>query len=362
MLITRSIWCNRAGTDLVRSEESTAGGQRRTTREEKDTPIGSSRCYRFDQLNSVSIARSTVGRYSVHMVEFESIWLSHWVRFDIDPVPCDASKRSEQVSFCFDTTWAAADRFSCTIPLHLFRNRTVCVSSIFMMFLQLAIVAQTYYWPIYFQSVKGHTAKDSGIQMLPLCISSSLSALSTGVIVSKVGYYVPFMWIGPPVLAVGAGLFQLIHAYSPISTWIGYQIVSGVGYGICGQLPILAVQIVLRKEDVPTGCVLVMFFQCLGGALATSISQNIFTDNLLKNLQEIDGIDAAVIVDAGAADFRRLVPPGLLNKVIESFETACKNVFLLAVASAAVALVVSVGMEWRRIPKDTKSDPGSEVA
>ncbi|KAJ5773649.1 MFS toxin transporter [Penicillium paradoxum] len=236
------------------------------------------------------------------------------------------------------------DQNSCTIPLHLFRNRT------------------TYYWPIYFQSVKGHTAKDSGVQMLPLCISSSLSALTTGLIISKIGYYVPFMWIGAPVLSLGAGLFQLIHTHSPISTWIGYQLVSGIGYGICGQLPILAVQIVLDKEDVPTGCVLVMFFQCLGGALATSIGQNLFTDNLLKNLRSINGVDAEAVVDAGAADFRRLVSSELLDSVIEAFEAAVKNVFLLAVATAAVALVVSVGMEWRRLPKDTKSDTGSETA
>lgn len=232
-----------------------------------------------------------------------------------------------------------------------------------MLFLQLAIVAQTYYWPIYFQSVRGNTAKDSGIQMLPLCISTSLGALGGGWIVSKVGYYVPFMWIGPPIHAVGAGLFQLIKANSPVSTWVGYQIVSGIGYGICAQMPILAVQIVLDKEDVPTGCVLVIFFQCLGGALATSISQNLFTDKLLENLRGVDGVDGPAVVAAGAADFRRLIRPELLDKVIDAFGGALRNVFLLAVASAAVSLIGSAAMEWRRLPKDPKkSDTGNEPA
>ena len=223
-----------------------------------------------------------------------------------------------------------------------------------MMFLQLAMVVQTYYWPLYFQSVKGTSAKDSGIRMLSLCVSTSLSTLSAGWIISKVGYYVPFMWIGPPILAIGGGLFQLIRAHSPASRWIGYQIVSGIGYGLCGQTPILAVQVVLDKEDVPTGCVLVIFFQCLGGALATSIGQNLFTDKLQGNLRGIDGVDSAAVVAAGAADFRRFVPPALLNKVIDAFGSALRNVFLLALAAAVVALVVSSAMEWRRLPLETK--------
>lgn len=232
-----------------------------------------------------------------------------------------------------------------------------------MMFLQLAMMVQTYYWPLYFQSVKGVSARDSGIYLLPLCISSSLSTLSAGWVISKVGYYVPFMWIGAPILATGAGLFQLIRVSSPASRWVGYQIASGIGYGICGQIPILAVQVVLDKEDVPTGCVIVIFFECLGGALATSIAQNLFTDTLLKNLSEIDGVDGAAVVAAGATGFRPLIHPELLEKVIDAFAAALRNVFLLALASAAVALVVSAAMEWRRLPQDTKkSDSGSEPA
>jgi MFS family permease len=231
-----------------------------------------------------------------------------------------------------------------------------------MMFLQLAITVQTYYWPLYFQSVEGTSAKESGIYLLPLCISSALSTLIAGWITSKVGYYVPFMWIGAPLLATGSGLFQLIHVHSPASRWIGYQIVSGIGFGICSQIPILSVQVALDKEDVPTGCVIVIFFSRLGGALATSVAQNLFTDNLLKNLRGIDGVDAAAVVAAGATDFRQLVHPELLDKVIDAFGAALRNVFLLALASAAVGLVVSAAMEWRRLPQDTKkSDSGNEL-
>ena len=346
---------------MVRSPDSPAASQSRTTFQEKDTPVRSARRYRFDWLGHMSVARSAMGRYRLPVVQCKGIWLLHRIRLDPITIHCDANERPKQVSLHCGRTLATTNLFSCTVPLYLFRNRTVCAASGFMMFLQLAITVQTYYWPIYFQSVKDTSAKDSGIYMFPFCISSMFSTLAAGWITSKVGYYVPFMWIGAPILATGAGLFGLLSAHSPASSWAGYQIVSGIGYGICGQIPILAVQVVLEKEDVPTGCVFVIFFECLGGALATSIAQNLFTDNLLKNLRGIDGVDGAAVVAAGAKDFRRLIRPELLDKVIDAFGDALRNVFLLALASSIVALVISAAMEWRRLPRDTKdSDPGSE--
>jgi hypothetical protein len=230
-----------------------------------------------------------------------------------------------------------------------------------MMFLQLSITVQTYYWPIYFQSVKDTSAKDSGINMFPFAISTMLSTFAAGWTISKVGYYVPFMWIGAPILATGAGLFKLLNTHSPVSSWAGYQIVSGIGYGICGQIPVLAVQVVLAKEDVPTGCVFVIFFECLGGALGPSIAQNLFTDKLLRKLRGIDGVDSAAVIAAGAKDFRRLIRPELLDNVVDAFGDALWSVFLLALASSIAALVISAAMEWHRLPKNTKkSEPGSE--
>ncbi|KAJ5150849.1 uncharacterized protein N7482_010101 [Penicillium canariense] len=154
---------------------------------------------------------------------------------------------------------------SSNIPLRIFRSRTVSASCGFMMLVQMALVLQSYFWPIYFQSVRSKNARDSGIDLLPLIVSNSLGTLCAGSIASKFGHYVPFMWFGPLVLATGGGLYQLVRADSPRGHWIGFQILSGLGYGSCSQMPILAVQVVLSKPDIPMGLVMIMFFQMLGG-------------------------------------------------------------------------------------------------
>ncbi|KAK6220302.1 hypothetical protein QIS74_05804 [Colletotrichum tabaci] len=243
---------------------------------------------------------------------------------------------------------------SSTVPLHIFRSRTVSASCGFMMLVQVAIVLQSYYWPMYFQSVRNTNARDSGINLLPSIVSNSLGTFCAGWISSKTGHYVPLMWIGAPVLATGGGLYQLIRANSPMGEWIGFQILSGLGYGICSQMPILAVQVVLSKSDVPTGLVMIMFFQMLGGALAPSVGQNLFTDGLLRNLSRVQGVDGAAVVAAGGVGFRDMVPPERLDAVINAFNSALRNVFWVALAAPVLAWIVSWAMEWRKLP-DSKT-------
>jgi hypothetical protein len=115
-------------------------------------------------------------------------------------------------------------------------------------------------------------------------------------------------------------------------------------------MPILAVQVVLRKPDIPTGLVMIMFFQMLGGALAPSVGQNLFTDGLLQNLTKVQGIDAAAVVAAGASGFREIVPSELMNAVVDAFNSALRNVFWVGLATPALAWRASWAMEWRQLP------------
>ncbi|KAI1311217.1 putative MFS transporter [Xylaria venustula] len=208
------------------------------------------------------------------------------------------------------------------------------------------LIGFTYYWPIYFQSVRGTNARNSGIFTLPLAISNTLATLWAGWLTSKLGYYVPFMWIDALILAAGGGLYQLISTHSPATEWIGYQIISGIGYGMSSQMAIIAVQVVLDKPDVPTGCVMVIFFQ----------AQNLFTDKLVHQLNQIKGVNTAVIISTGGRDFRSLIPAALIEPVAEAFSSALANVFLATLAAPLVSLVISAGVEWRRLPKDHKTD------
>ena len=109
------------------------------------------------------------------------------------------------------------------------------------------------------------------------------------------------MWLGASILTVGCGLIQTLHATSSTAHWFGYEVLTGIGFGMAFQIPYTVVQVVLPAKDLAVGNALIVFFQALGGALAVSIGQNILSKTLLTELTKFDSEDAARIVAAGAS-------------------------------------------------------------
>ena len=141
-----------------------------------------------------------------------------------------------------------------TIPPRIFiRQRSVFCSSVFTCFLSMALYTHIYYLPFYFQAVLGTSAEGSGIRSIPYLVSITTSSLIVGALITKIGYYVPFLWIGSAIFTVGAGLLFTLRVSTSTGKWIGYQIMSGLGAGAGLQVPYLAVQAVLNSKDMPIG-------------------------------------------------------------------------------------------------------------
>ncbi|KAJ5761686.1 hypothetical protein N7533_003725 [Penicillium manginii] len=118
-------------------------------------------------------------------------------------------------------------------------------------------------------------------------------------------------------------------------------------------MPLLAVQVVLNKSDIPTGLVMI---------ICSKAGQNLFTDGLLQNLSKVRGIDSAAMVAAGASGFRAVVPPELMNAVVGAFNAALKNVFWVALATPALAWITSWAMEWKQLPGTRKEKVNQVLA
>ncbi|EHL00820.1 putative Vacuolar basic amino acid transporter 5 [Glarea lozoyensis 74030] len=192
------------------------------------------------------------------------------------------------------------------------------------------VLAMAYYVPIYFQAVRSLSAQDSGLRTLIFGVTIAIATLAAGYLVTRLGYYVPFMIIGAAIFALGSGLLTSLKLDSGPEKWLSYQVVAGIGYGIPSLMPFYALQAVLSDEDVPTANALIMFSQCLGGSLGLSIAQNIFSSELVKGLRGIEGVNVQMVVDAGASDVVRVVE-GLgvevVQKVLEAYNGGLTKAF-----------------------------------
>lgn len=157
------------------------------------------------------------------------------------------------------------------------------------------------------------------------------------------------MWLGSALLATGAGLLHTLVGSSPMSRWFPYQVIGGIGYGSTVQIPFFAIQVVLRQIDIPTASALIALCQSLGGAVGLAISQNIFQNSLKDNLARVQGVDQQAVVASGGVGLENIVPGVYLDAVRDAFGAAIANAFLLALACAGSAFVVSLTIEWSRI-------------
>lgn len=237
-----------------------------------------------------------------------------------------------------------------TIPPRIIGQRTVTASALTLVFLAMGIYTHVYYLPFYFQAVKGVDAEQSGIRCVAYLVSNTIAAVINGAGVTVVGYYAPFVWVGTAVFAVGAGLLHMLKVNSPHNIWIGYQIVAGVGSGAAIQLPFIAVQVVLKPKDMPTGNAIAIFFNSLGGAIAISIAENIFTNTLIKKLElYVPSVNPEVVINAGATHLTDVVTPAQLPGTILSYDIAVTTAFILPIATACLAFFSSLLFEWKSV-------------
>lgn len=245
-----------------------------------------------------------------------------------------------------------------TIPLRIVKQRSVAACVWFGFFNGAGMMAMMYYLPIWFQAVKGVSAIESGIMLLPMILSTVIASLASGVITSKVGYYAPFFIISSTIMPIGAGLLSTLTPSTGSAKWIGYQIIFGVGLGFGAQQGFNVVQTVLERSDISTGSALVMFTRFLGSAIFLPIAQNIFVHDLVSNLSNLAGISPNAVTGAGATELREFASGDDLKTLLSDYNAALVKVFYMVIATCAVTMLGSVFIEWRSLKARAKEQAG----
>ncbi|KAK0727862.1 major facilitator superfamily domain-containing protein [Lasiosphaeria miniovina] len=247
-----------------------------------------------------------------------------------------------------------------TIPRRVFAQRSIIAG----FWSTLTIGGQStifiYFLPIWFQAVKRVNAVDSGIRLLPLLLSMVVASICAGVLTARVGYYNPFLIAGAALMAVGAGMLYTLQVDADSARWIGYQVLSGFGFGCAFQGPNLAVQAVLPLEDVPIGTAIMNVGQLLGGAVFLSVGQNVLNAQLLDRLSRLPGFDSSLLGNSGATSIIAKLPEAIQHAVVFEYNESLRRAFLVAVVLAVLTLLGVVLMEWRSVKKDRKTTEASE--
>jgi MFS family permease len=128
------------------------------------------------------------------------------------------------------------------VPLGIFHSISIYAICVFAFMTRYSMLIYSYYIPIYYQAAKGHSAVRSGIDLLPLMLGVVVTVISAGQITARIGYYWPFLVVGPIFLSVGSGLLYTVGPHTAEANLAGYQILCGIGIGMTLQNGLFAMQ------------------------------------------------------------------------------------------------------------------------
>lgn len=218
------------------------------------------------------------------------------------------------------------------LPLALLRNTILAISSATLFFSTCAFFAAVVFLPLFLQLVRGETATRSGLLLLPMMLGSTVSAASSGRVISWTGRYKWFPVVGLALMAVTLVLFsQMGIATAPLTTGL-VMALFGLGFGMVGEVLILAVQNAVDRRELGTATGTANLFRALGGSVGVSLYGSIFNGQLHEPVR--DGIAQATA--------HALTP-----------------VFMTAALMAAAGLLLVVFLEERPLQQQA-DEPSSE--
>ncbi|KAJ5895355.1 hypothetical protein N7495_007046 [Penicillium taxi] len=249
--------------------------------------------------------------------------------------------------FIANTKW---QQENATIPLRLIKTRSIWGTALFAFCIAGAFFVFSYYLPIWFQVVKGASAIKSGLMNLPLILSSVITSVLTGLLVTYIGWFNPFLLACSVILTIGSGAMTMLGVHSGSNCWIGYQVIVGIGYGLGQHLPFVVASSYLSPTDVPMGTVIMSFVQFLSGAVFIAVGEAVFQVQLLSSVRSrTPEVDPGTLLAAGITKLRQQVSGDTLDLLLLCVNDAVVHIFYIAVALSGLSLVGAIFVKWKSI-------------
>ncbi|MBO3096061.1 MDR family MFS transporter [Cellulomonas dongxiuzhuiae] len=247
------------------------------------------------------------------------------------------------------------------LPMRLFRNRTFTIATLIGLILGMGMFSALAFLPTFLQMATGAGVTESGFLMLPMMVGVMITAIGSGIAITRTGRYKAFPVVGLAITT--AGLVWLTRLTGDISMVLfgAMILVLGAGMGLVMQTIVLAVQNSVDPQEIGTATSANNFFREIGAAVGTAMFSTIFTSRLTERL---DTVFADVPV--GPADTSTTsLTPAIVQDLPEPLRTGVVDAFADALAPAFWYLVplVAVGFVLALFLREVKlSDVAGMVA
>ncbi|MDN6131212.1 MAG: MFS transporter [Corynebacterium casei] len=251
------------------------------------------------------------------------------------------------------------------IPVQLFKNRNMVLTTIAGTVLGLAMMGVLGYMPTYLQMVHTLTPTEAGLMMIPMMVGMIGVSTGVGFIIAKSGNYKVYPIVGLAITAFALWWMSQMTVDTSL-TGIGVRFfVFGVGLGFVMQVLVLIVQNSFPIAQVGTATAANNFFRQIGSALGASIVGSMFIHNMQDEMsvrlpdaiaslgkegaelaQQFSGADAANSLTPHAV---AELPDALRDAILNSYNDGLTPVIGIMVPLAVIAMLVLFPLRQERL-------------
>lgn len=256
------------------------------------------------------------------------------------------------------------------VPLSLFKNPIVSVSSAIGFVVGFAMFGAIIYLSYFLQIVRGATPTAAGLQLLPLMAGLIITSIVSGRIIARTGKYRIFPIIGTGVATVAMYLLSTVGADSPYWYLSLAMFILGFGLGCTMQVLVLAVQNSVDPKNMGAATSSSTFFRSIGASFGTAILGAVWTAQVASHI-------AAVLPESVRAAFEgagesiqssmgniNSLPPDLHAAVINAIAESTSLTFLVAVPILGVGFILSFFLKETHLKtrEDVKENLAEDAA
>ncbi|TNM00581.1 MDR family MFS transporter [Corynebacterium tapiri] len=257
------------------------------------------------------------------------------------------------------------------IPMGLFRNRNMALTTASGVVVGLAMVGVLAYTPTYLQMVHRLTPTTAGLMMIPMMVGMIGTSTTVGIIISRTGNYKFYPIVGMVIVAATLGALSTLTPQTTL-TVVGIMFFFfGLGLGMVMQVLVLIVQNSFPIRLVGTATATNNFFRQIGSSLGASVVGSMFISNMHDRMAEYLPEAFAKMGPAGAelaqkfagqtGSSNRLTPaavnelPGpVRDAVVSAYNDGLTPIFLMMVPLALLAAALLLPLRQDRL-KETIS-------
>jgi EmrB/QacA subfamily drug resistance transporter len=248
------------------------------------------------------------------------------------------------------------------IPLELFKISVFRTANLYSFILGFAMFGAIVFLPVYYQVVKGFSPTQSGLAFLPMVIGIFSTSISSGIVMSRTGRYKIFPVVGSITVLIALLMLSTLSVSTPYWQTAIMIYLFGAGLGFSMQIVVTIVQNAVDRKHMGTATSSVAFFRSMGGTFGAAVFGAVLSSRLAVHLADSGGAGAATggSIDTNNVTAIAKLPEPIHTVVLNAFANSLDDVFLWAVPTIVIALVVSLFIKELPLKSRAEASPSPE--